>query len=345
MKLLILGGTIFLGRHLVEEALRRGHEVTLFNRGVHGPDLYPELEHLHGNRYGDLAALEGRSWDAAIDTNGFVPHVVRTSARLLADKVAHYTFISSISVYASFETIGMDERAPVGKISEEQLREAEAVVPPERGTVAVAYAELYGPLKALCEQAAEEALPGRVLNVRPGLIVGPYDYSDRFSYWVRRVAQGGEVLAPGRPAYKVALIDGRDLAEWIVRMVEQQQTGIYNATGPDYLLTMGAFLEECKTVSGSDAYFSWLDEQFLLDAGVAPWSEMPLWIPESAREEAGHNALSIAKARAAGLTFRPISQTIRATLDWLKTLPADRETHAGMKPERERQLLSMWHAR
>src|SRR5689334_6385973 len=209
MKLLILGGTIFVGRHLIDAALSRGHEVTIFNRGLHGPDLYPDVEQLRGTREGDLTALQGRQWDAVIDTNGYVPSIVRASAQLLANVVTHYTFISSISVYAEFSHKGMDETAPVGTITAEQIKEAEQVIPPKKGTTARAYGPSYGPLKALCEQVAEEMMPGRVLVIRPGLIVGPYDYSDRFTYWPYRLARGGEVLAPGRPDSPVQLIDVR----------------------------------------------------------------------------------------------------------------------------------------
>ncbi len=209
MKLLVLGGTVFLGRHLVEAATARGHSVTLFNRGQHNPELYPEVEKLRGDRDSDLSALQGRRWDAVIDTCGYLPRAVRASAELLADAVDHYTFISSISVYADFHTPAMDESAPVGTLADETVEEVTG--------------ETYGPLKALCEQAAERALPGRVLNIRPGLIVGPHDPTDRFTYWPVRVARGGEVLAPGRPHVPVQVIDGRDLAEWTVRMVEARQ--------------------------------------------------------------------------------------------------------------------------
>src|SRR5579872_4273010 len=232
MKLLILGGTVFLGRHIVEAALARGHEVTLFNRGQHNPDLFPEVEKLRGDRNGDLAALQGRQWDAAIDTSGFVPRVVRASAEALANAVKHYTFISSISVYADFTKLGIDESSPVAKLVDESVEEVTG--------------ETYGGLKALCEQAAEEALPGKVLIVRPGLIVGPDDQTDRFTYWPYRVAQGGEMLAPGRPAHQEQFIDVRDLAQWIVRMVEAGKTGVYNATGPDYVLSTQQLLEVCK---------------------------------------------------------------------------------------------------
>jgi 2'-hydroxyisoflavone reductase len=325
VKLLILGGTIFLGRHLVDAALARGHEVTLFNRGKHAPELYPEVEKLRGDRDGNLSALERRTWDAAIDTCGYVPRLVRASAERLSDSVGHYAFISSISVYADWSKPHMDESAPVGTLDDP--------------TVEQVTGETYGPLKALCEQAAESALPGRALNVRAGLISGPYDGSHRFPYWPRRVARGGEVLAPGNPDAPVQLIDARDLAEWIVRMAEAGKAGVYNATGPGETLTMGQTLDECRRVTGSDVRFTWVPEETLLAAGVAPYTELPLWIPQSAGEP-GHSTVDCRKAIAAGLTFRPLAETVRDTLAWDRTLPDDADRGAGMKPEREAELLA-----
>jgi 2'-hydroxyisoflavone reductase len=330
MRLLILGGTVFLGRHLVESALARGHQVTLFNRGQHNPELFPTVEKLRGDRNGDLSALDGRRWDAAIDTCGYLPRVVRASARQLANSVGHYTFISSISVYASLPRPGMDEETAVGTLADESVEEITG--------------ETYGPLKALCEQEAEAAMPGRVLNVRPGLIVGPHDPTDRFTYWPRRVARGGEVLAPGRPDAPVQIIDARDLAEWSLRMVEAGGAGVYNATGPGSVLTMETLLSESRAVSGSDAALVWVKEEFLLEAGVAPWSEMPLWVPDREEGAAGFATVSSARAIAAGLTFRPLAATIGDTLAWDAALPADREPRAGLKPDRERELLAAWKA-
>jgi 2'-hydroxyisoflavone reductase len=331
MKLLIIGGTVFLGRHLVEAARERGHQITLFNRGQHNPDLYPDIEKLRGDRDGDLSTLRGLRWDAAIDTCGYVPRVVRASAELLADAVDHYTFISSISVYADFGVLGIDERSAVGTL-------ADAAVEDITG-------ETYGPLKALCEQAAEQAMPGRVLTIRPGLIVGPHDPTDRFTYWPHRTAQGGDVLAPGRPEHRTQIIDVRDLAAWIVRMAEAGQVGIYNATGPDYPLTIGRLLEECKAVSGRDAHFEWVAERFLLDAGVTPWSEVPLWVPEEDPENKGFDSVNCGKAIDAGLRFRPLADTVRDTLAWDATRPADLERRAGLKRECEAELLEAWRAR
>lgn len=329
MKLLILGGTVFLGRHIVESALQRGHEITLFTRGERNPDLFPGVEKLRGNRDGNLAPLEGRRWDAVIDTSGYVPRVVRASAELLKDAVAHYTFISSISVYAGFETPGMDETAPVGTLADKGVEEITG--------------ETYGPLKALCERAVEEVRPGRALIIRPGLIVGPHDPTDRFTYWPRRVARGGEVLAPDRPDRATQIIDARDLAAWIVRMVEAGATGVYNATGPAERLMMGHLLDACNAAGGGSATFTWIPEQFLLDAGIGPWIELPLWVPAS--EGVGFDSVSITRALAAGLTFRPLEETVRDTLAWDAARPADLQRRAGLDPEKEQETLRRWHAR
>ena len=330
MEILILGGTVFLGRHLVVAAQARGNTVTLFNRGQHNPDLFPEVERLRGDRGGDLSALEGRHWDAVIDTSGYLPRAVRASAELLAQHVDHYTFISSISVYADTSSPNVDEDGPVATMDD-----------PTSENIA----ENYGALKALCEQAAEAAMPGRVLNIRPGLIVGPYDQSDRFTYWVRRIADGGEVLAPGNPDAPVQVIDARDLAEWTIRMVEQGQTGVFNATGPAERLTMRQTLETAKQASGSNATFTWLDDDFLVQQGAGPWIEIPLWLPAGGEDSSNLLDVSIARALDAGITFRPLADIVRDTLAWDQTRPADTERRAGLKPEREQELLQAWHQR
>ncbi|MBN1935886.1 MAG: NAD-dependent epimerase/dehydratase family protein [Anaerolineae bacterium] len=326
MKLLFIGGTVFLGRATVEAALARGHEITLFNRGKSMPDLFPGVEKLFGDRDGGLDALRGRQFDAAIDTCGYVPRVVRQSARLLADQVDRYVFVSSLSAYAEPSEPGADESAPLATMRDETIEEITG--------------ETYGPLKTLCEAEVEKALPGRALLIRPGLIVGPHDRTDRFSYWPYRVAQGGEVLAPGRPARLVQFIDVRDLAEWIVRLLEGGQTGVYNAVGAP--LPMSAVLDVCRTVSGSDAAFTWVDDAFLVERKVGMWIELPLWIPESDPTAPGFFAYSNTRAIANGLTFRPLEETVRATLDWLATRPADHAWRAGMSRERERELLQAW---
>jgi 2'-hydroxyisoflavone reductase len=331
MRLLILGGTVFLGRHLVDAALAQGHSVTTFTRGQHDDVLPPEVERVHGERDGGLDALRGRRWDAAIDTSGYVPRVVRASAALLAESVEHYTFVSSISALGDVSQPCVDESGPVATLADESVAEVTG--------------ETYGALKALCERAAEAGMPGRALTIRPGLIVGPYDPTDRFTYWPYRVAAGGEVLAPGRPERAVQLIDARDLAEWAVRMVEGKRVGTFNATGPAAPRSMGELLDTCRTVSGSDARFTWVDEAFLLDRGVEPWMELPLWVPESDPDMGGFMAVNCSRARDAGLTFRPWEETVSATLAWDATRPVEREWKAGMRRERETALLDEWRAR
>ena len=332
MRILILGGTRFLGRHLVDAALARGYEITLFNRGRTNPDLFPGVERLRGDRDGNLEALRGRSWDAVIDTCGFVPRLVRASAELLADAVSHYSFISSVSVYADLSKSIVDENAPLHELDDK--------------TTEVVDGETYGGLKVLCERAAAAAMPGRVLNVRAGLIVGPHDSTDRFPYWTRRVAQGGEVLAPGRPERRVQFIDVRDLSAWVLRMAESSQTGPYNVTGPRDPLTMEQFLDACKRVSGSNASFVWASEPFLKEREVIPYSEMPLWIPE---DLPGFNSVDCSRALARGLTFRPLAATIRDTLDWVASRPQPLDPDrpgvrmpGSMRPERESALLQAW---
>jgi 2'-hydroxyisoflavone reductase len=327
MRILILGGTVFLGRALVDAALGRGHQLTLFNRGQTNPGLYPGVERLVGDRKVDLSALQGQRWDAVIDTCGYLPSVVARSAAALADSVEHYTFISTESVYASFNQPGIDESAPVGVLSGEVVEEVTG--------------ETYGPLKALCEQAVETALPGRALVVRPGLIVGPYDVSDRFTYWPYRVALGGRVLAPGRPQRPVQFIDVRDLAAWTIRLVEARQTGVFNADGQPEMVNMRSLLETCKAASGSDAQFVWAGDEFLTQNNVGAWMEMPLWIPETDPDAAGFFTISVEKALAAGLAYRPLLETVTDTLSWARTRPQDYAWRAGLSRERELELLQL----
>ena len=331
MKLLLLGGPRFLGRAIINSALAHGHEITLFNRGKSNPDHYPELEKLIGDRGGNLDALRGRQWDAVVDTCGYVPRVVRASAELLANAVEHYTFISSISAYASFRTPHFNESAPVGALKDEAIEEITN--------------ETYGPLKALCEQVAEAAMPGRVLNVRAGLLVGPHDPTDRFTYWPVRIARGGRVLAPGHPRFLTQFVDVRDLADWIVRMAGRRQTGVYNATGPESPLPLGDLLEICREVSESGAEFVWVEGSFLIDAGVSPWTELPLWILDSNADFAGFMQVDCRKAIGEGLTFRPLAETVRDTLEWASTRPDNWEWRAGLTAEKEAELLAAWENR
>ncbi len=323
MKLLIIGGTRFLGRALVDEGLTLGHQLTLFNRGQSNPDLYPDIEQIHGDRDGGLDVLNGRRWDAVIDTCGYVPRLVGAAADYLAGAVAHYTFISTLSVYAEPIGVGLDESAPVGTLTDESVEEITG--------------ETYGPLKALCERAATEAMAGRALHVRAGLLVGPHDQSDRFTYWPVRVARGGEVLAPVAPDYGVQFIDVRDLARWTLAATAAHLTGPYNVTGPRQPLPIGELLATSRAVSGSDAHFTWVDEAFLLAHEVAPFTELPLWLPD---EYAGLHALNIDKALAAGLTFRPVAETVADTLAWAGQRPADYQWRNGLTAEREAALLA-----
>lgn len=341
LNILILGGTVFLGRYVAEASVKRGHSVTLFNRGLHPADLPFEVETLRGDRRGDLRGLEGRSWDAVVDTCGYVPGVVTASAEKLKGAVDRYVFISSISVYSEWDGSVVNESTPVNRITDEQAKAAEEIVP-EGPIIAVNYGAAYGGLKALCEEEVERIMPGRAINARAGLIVGPFDYSDRFTYWPSRIARGGEVLAPGEPSRPKQLIDVGDMAEWIVHILETGETGTYNVTGPDYRLTMNAILEECRSATESDASFTWVSDDFLLDSDVAPWSEMPLWIPQR-YERAAVQAADCARAIAAGLKFRPLRETILDTLAWDLKRPAQSEKRAGLESEKERRLLQAWH--
>lgn len=338
MELLILGGTRFLGLHLAEAALARGHEVTTFNRGN-----YPAVagaETIRGDRHTDLYKLEDRRWDAAIDTSGHLPRAVRAAAEALSGAVDRYVFISSQNAYANVSVPGIDETYPLATLTTEQLDRANAIDTSDQPS----YAELYGGLKALCEQAAQEVLPNRVLIIRPGLIVGPNDYSDRFTYWVARVARGGEVLAPGRPDRFIQFIDVRDLSAWIISMIERKAFGAYNAHGIPSALTMQQFLDQCKLVSNSDATFTWVSEEFLLQEKVGAWSELPLWLPEEAAPHLkGFMFISPNKAIDAGLTLRPLHETIRDTLAWYQTSHSNEPLKAGLDRDKERALLYKWH--
>ncbi|MBI3959587.1 MAG: NAD-dependent epimerase/dehydratase family protein [Chloroflexi bacterium] len=327
MKLLILGGTVFLGRHLVTAAQVRGHEVTLFNRGQHNPELFPAVEKLRGDRDGDLSALAGRRWDAVIDPSGYVPRLVAASAALLADAVEHYTFVSSLSAYANFAQPNQDEGAPLATMDDP--------------TVEAITGETYGPLKVLSEEAAQTALPGRVAVIRPGLIVGPHDPTDRFTYWPVRVATGGDILAPAPADYPVEFTDVRDLAEWMVRVAEERIPGVFNASGPAQAATLGGLLKTSRQISDSNARFVWTDDSFLQENGVQPWSQLPLWIGNGP-EYAGFSRYDCSRAIAAGLTFRPVEETVAATLEWAQSRPAGYAWRAGLTPERETELLAKW---
>jgi nucleoside-diphosphate-sugar epimerase len=319
MRLLVLGGTIFLGRHVTDEALRRGHEVTVFHRGRHGADLFPEAEHALGDRAGDLAPLRGREWDAAIDTSGYEPEDVARSSGL---DLGHLVFVSTCNVYPGWPAEVVDEDTPVWTEGDDD-----------------------GPKKAACERAAEAAMPGQVASVRAGLLCGPHDNVFRLPWWVRRIGAGGDVVAPGHAARTVQLIDARDLAAWMLDLAEQRVAGAFNGTAPAGPTTMGDVLEAAVEVTGSDARLHWLPDDVLLAHDVKPWDELPLWLPEAAG--AGTWAVGTERAQAAGLRCRPVAETIADTWAWLRDggeaqLP---DWHAdvrprGLTPEREAELLA-----
>ena len=328
LKILILGGTGFIGPHMVENARARGHAVTLFNRGKTHPELFPEVEKLRGDRDGKLDALKGRSWDAAIDTSGYVPRIVKMSAEQLAPAVKQYVFISSISVFPDDVKPGATESTPVQKLAEPGSEEVR---------------KHYGALKALCEQAAEAAMPGRTSNVRPGLIVGPGDPTDRYSYWPARLDRGGEALAPGTGKDLVQFVDVRDLAAWIVLCIERGTVGVFNATGPERPLTMAQMLASCSKAAAHPASLTWVPEKFLEEHKVSAWEDMPVWTGA----EGGFSQIDCTKAIRSGLRFRSPDETARDTLAFWKTLPEDRrkKPRAGLSPEREKEVLAAWKAR
>ncbi len=331
LKILILGGTAFLGPAIVRHARSQGHQLTLFTRGKTNVDLFPDIEMLVGDRDGDLEALKNRDWDVVIDTSGYLPRLVSDSARLLADHVGQYIFISSISVFADFSKPGLDESSPVGVLEDESVEEITGLT--------------YGPLKALCEQAAEREMRGRSTTIRPGLIVGPMDRTDRFTYWPVRIAKGGEVLTPESPDVVTQVIDVNDLAMFIVRCAERNITGTFNATSPAGELNMGELFESCKKVSGSDATFTYVSYEFMQEKELQEWSDIPVYVHLEG-PEAGHPFINVNKAVRQGLTFRPISETIRDTLNWWATVSQerkDRPMRSGLTAERENEALEAWH--
>jgi 2'-hydroxyisoflavone reductase len=319
MKLLVLGGTKFLGRHAVDAALAGGHKVTIFTRGQTNSELFPKVEHLQGDRDGDLDALRGGAWDGVVDTSGYVPRIVRQSAELLHDRVGRYVFVSSISVYDDFSA-PLSETSPVAELEDPASEEIE---------------EHYGALKAACEGVVEEIYSDRSARVRAGLIVGPYDPTDRFTYWPRRIALGGEVLGPGDPGAPVQFIDARDLAAWLVLLALEGPGGTFNATGPSQELTFEQLLDDMRETIRSDAHVVWLDGERVLEAGVQPWSELPLWLPS--KDYAGMARADISRALAAGLTFRPVEETIADTLAWDRSEPGDRPT---LTQDKEQEILA-----
>ncbi|MBA3349862.1 MAG: hypothetical protein H0T12_04835 [Actinobacteria bacterium] len=296
MKILIIGGTVFLGRHLVDAARRRGHQLTLFNRGRHNPELHPDIPKLRGDRTSDLTALQGRTWDVVIDTCAFTPADANASARALAGSVRRYIFVSSIAVYRDWPASPVRESSPA-------FREGDG---PDSD---------YGALKAGCERVFEKLLPGRVLHVRAGLLLGPYENIGRLPYWLHRVSGYPEIIAPGNPERRLQLLDARDLADWIISSAEQGRTGIINVAGRPRSVSMRAFLEFCKTVTGSSSRLVWTSDELLLQHGVEPWSELPLWMPQDQGPSVFD--VNIDRALETGLRFCPWTETVRATWSWL----------------------------
>jgi 2'-hydroxyisoflavone reductase len=320
VKLLVLGGTKFLGRATVEAALERGDEVTLFNRGETNPELYPSAEKLRGDRAQDVSALTGRAWDAVIDTSGYFPGVVRRSAEALKDSVERYLFVSSISAYSDFSA-GPSEDSPRAELGDMPVDE----MLPEY--------ENYGALKALCEDVVDEVFGERAIIVRPGLIVGPHDPTGRFTYWPNRIARGGEFVVPAPPERTVQFVDARDLGAWLVELCDRRESGAFNATRR--AVAWSEFVDAATAVTGSDAEPVWIPDEFLLEQGVGEWMELPMWLAD--QEWVGMNQADVSRAEAAGLMHRPLEDTIRATLD-----EAETTEEAGMKPERERELIEAW---
>lgn len=327
LDILILGGTGFIGPHQVETALGRGHNVTIFNRGRTSPGMFPQLEKLLGDRDDDLSALKGRQWDAVIDNSGFVPRWVRQSTELLKGNVGHYLYLSSLSIYADNTIIGQDESGEVQRL--EDLNDENT-----------SYAN-YGGMKAASEDYVRAAFPKASTLVRSGLVVGPGDPTDRFTYWPVRVHKGGEVLAPGTPKDPIQCIDVRDLALWAIKALEEHCSGTYNVTGPYHQLTMGEFLETVKNTTNAEAQFTWVPADFLREAKVSPWTDLPLWVPPDSGFR-GFVQVDVSKAVEAGLTFRPMSVTVQDSLAWHRTMNSRNALKAGLSAERESELLRRW---
>jgi 2'-hydroxyisoflavone reductase len=329
MQILVLGGTRFLGRHFVDQALAAGHELTLLHRGHSGAGLFPQAEHLIADRDGDLSVLDGRRWDAVLDTSAYLPRQVRAVADRLVGRIGVYQLVSTISVYPGFDRPGIDEDTPRAVLSDPEVQLVDG--------------NTYGGLKALCEDAALAAFGERGLIARPGLLVGPHDPTERFTWWVRRVAAGGDVLAPGNPAAPVQFIDARDAAGWLLQAAAAGTRGVFNLTGPVRApgdpLTMGEFLATAVEVLAPAARLHWLGERFLLDQDVVPWTELPVWVPS---ESAGIHQVDIRRAVGCGLQNRPLAATLADTAAWAAGVPAQAGT--GLAAEREASLLAAWHA-
>jgi 2'-hydroxyisoflavone reductase len=339
LNILILGGTGFTGPFQVDYALKRGHKVTLFNRGKRpSPEWPAAVEQLHGDRNtGDLAALKGRTWDVCIDNPTSLPFWVRDAGQVLKGNVGHYLFISTISVYADGGKPGINEDSPLA------VYKGKDAMAETQETLRADIENLYGSLKALSEAEARKQFGRNVTIVRPGYIVGPRDETDRFTYWPHRVAQGGEILVPGQGNDPVQIIDGRDLGEWMIRLAEAKTTGTFNACGPDYTLGMDAMLHGCQAVTGGGMTLTHVTPGFLEQQQVG----LPIWVSPTHPQYGGYGAVSNARAIAAGLTFRPLATTVTDLLAWFRGLPAERQAklNAGITRDKEAELLKAWHAR
>ncbi len=326
-----------MGRHIVKAALKNSHEVTVFHRGNHAAGDLGDVEEILGDRNFDLERFENRSWDVVIDMCGYLPQWVKTSAAALANSVENYVFISSVSAYGDFSKPDFNEDTSLARLTPEQVARF-SKIDPTGDFVASDLGDLYGALKTLCEEEVLCAFPQNNLIIRPGFIVGQSDFTDRFTYWVMRVAKGGEVLAPGKPDSPVQFIDAKDLSEWIVKMIESGETGTYNAVNKPFALTFETMLNEIKTASASDARFTWVSEEFLKENDVSAGSDMPLYAPESY----GHlETANVDKAISKGLLIRPLKETILDTLNWRRTV--GEEMRAGLTHKREKALIKKWH--
>lgn len=332
MKILILGGTVFLGRHLTEAFLSRGHEVTHYNRGLQNTHLFPEVEKLRGDRDRDLLPLRGRSWDVVVDTCGYFPRQVAAAARALHPHTPLYVFISSVNQYADLSVCGVNENYP-GATTIVQAEQPDPPLTPET----------YGPLKAVCEKAVRQVYGDRALVLRPGCLVGPYDQAHRFTYWAKRAAAGGSILVPGRPDQLWQIIDVRDAAEWIVRMLEEGRTGTFNVVGPEQPISADRLVQELASVAGIDAQPIWVDTGFLRgEPGGSRWLDLAEW-SNLPRTMAHLYSIDNAHAVATGLCFRPLAATAKDVLSWLAQR-APQEADA-LAPERESDLLRAWDRR
>ncbi len=335
MKILILGGTVFLGRYLVEAAQHRGHEVTLFNRGVNNSHLYPYVEKLRGDRRGSYDALNNRRWDAVIDTSCYHPSVARSTLEHLKNSAGHYTFISSVSVYNNLlDPVESKEEDPTKEISDKELKTAEGL-----GTEDEGFDNYYGALKAKCEKVFSSEISDKLLIVRPGLIAGAYDNSDRFTYWPKRISEGGKVMAPGSPDTRMTVIDASDLAIWNIKMLETKTSGIFNITGQYGQLTYKSFFEHCRDISKSDAEFIWMEDEFLNKYNLMSFSKLPYYL---SRKYSGLFHINIDKALKNRLEFRPIADTISDTLSWIKERDSYAKLKVGISKKLEQQIIKTY---